>query len=159
MDVPGTTMDVPGTTTRVRRTIRLAAVGLFAVSLGLTTVACGSEQQAPDAVPSAATGAPDGSIPVVGGPSPESTSASETAERTPDDCGMTGGPDGALHVRLAGGDISCETAMQIAREYSPLIATGQPQTVSGWNCGPSAQLPGELARCTKDGQVIAFTAS
>ncbi len=71
---------------------------------------------------------------------------------------MTGGPDGALHVRLAGGDVTCETAMQIAKEYSPLIATGQPQAVSGWRCAPSAELPGELARCTKDNQVIAFSA-
>lgn len=141
------------------RTTKLAASALFACALGLTLTACGDEQQAPSA--SGVPGPPaDRSVPVVGGVSPKAPASPPPTTRstTADDkeCGMTGGPDGALHVRLAGGDVTCETAMSIAKEYSPLIASGKTQTVSGWTCGPS-DTSGELSRCTKDDQVIAFS--
>lgn len=147
-------------TTPIRPTRLIAAV-LFAALVGLTAVACGNEQEAPTATSGAATPPSDRSVPVVGGPSPASKApdsgddASSTA-KDDDECGITGGPDGALHVRLISGDVTCETAMSIAKEYSPLIATGQPQTVSGWDCAPST-VSGELSRCTRNNQVFAFT--
>ncbi|GAC58568.1 hypothetical protein GOHSU_43_00120 [Gordonia hirsuta DSM 44140 = NBRC 16056] len=143
------------------RTRARAATVLFAAGLGLILAGCGTEQQAPDSSQAAHTPPADRSIPVVGGVSPPSRDSAESPSSAPkdaDECGRVGGPDGSLFVRLAGGDVTCETAMSIAKQYSPLISTGEPQTVSGWDCGPSAETHGELARCTKDNQIIAFTA-
>ena len=123
----------------------------------LAAGACGSEQQAP-AGSAAAPSPADRSIPVVAGPDPAShppVTTSATADSA--HCGATKGPDGALQVRLVAGDVTCETAMAIAKEYSPLIATGQAQTVSGWDCHPST-VGGELSRCTRNDQIFALTA-
>lgn len=137
---------------------KLTAAAMFACALGLAVTGCGDQKEA-TATSGTVTAPADSSIPVVGGVSPQSqapTSEDTSAAADEKNCGMTGGPDGALHVRLAAGDVTCKTAMSIAKDYSPLIATGKPQTVSGWNCGPSSE-ENELARCTKDGQAIAFT--
>ncbi|GAA3947580.1 hypothetical protein [Gordonia caeni] len=147
--------------TKPIRPTKLVAAALFACLVGLTATACGDAQEAPDATSAGATPPSDRSVPVIGGPSPASTapdSGDDTSSTAKDDdeCGVTGGPDGALHVRLISGDVTCETAMSIAKEYSPLIATGQPQTVSGWSCSPS-EVPGELSRCTRNNQIFAFT--
>ena len=141
--------------TNLTRTTKLAATALFACALSLTLTACGDEQQAPTADSGVATPPADRSVPVVGGPSKKVPSTTSTA-KDDSECGRVGGPDGALHVRVGAGDVSCETSMSIAKEYSPLIATGKAQTVSGWDCGPST-VGGELARCTRDDQAIAFT--
>lgn len=147
--------------TTLLRPTKLVATALFACLVGLTTAACGDTQEAPEATSAGATPPSDRSVPVIGGPSPasstpESSDDSSSAAKDDDECGVTGGPDGALHVRLISGDVTCETAMSIAKEYSPLIATGQPQTVSGWSCAPS-EVPGELSRCTRNNQIFAFT--
>ena len=139
-----------------RRIFKGAATTLFACAVALTAVACGEENQAQNDVSGAATPPADRSVPVVGGPSKATPSATPTSLENDEHCGATKGPDGALQVRLIEGDVTCETAMTIAKEYSPLIATGQPQSVSGWQCGPSTTA-GELARCTKDGQIFALT--
>ncbi|MFC0313428.1 hypothetical protein ACFQNE_13435 [Gordonia phosphorivorans] len=144
--------------TNLSRTTTLAATALIAGVLGFTLTACGEQQQAPTAGSGVATPPADRSVPVVGGPSKAPASSRSTSSTAADasECGRVGGPDGALHVRIAGGDVSCETAMSIAKEYSPLIATGKSQTVSGWDCGPSTAA-GELARCSRDDQAVAFT--
>ncbi|MBB4133801.1 hypothetical protein [Gordonia humi] len=146
------------------RTMKLAATTVLGLSLALTAAACGDEQEAPSAEPSAsttvATPPSDRSVPVVPGPKPKtgSTTTTHETETSTDDaktCGATKGPDGALQIHLVEGDVTCDTAKAIAKEYGPLIATGQPQDVKGWNCGPSTTL-GELARCTMDSQAFAL---
>ncbi len=138
---------------------RAATAVVFAGALAAGLTACGNQQEAPTITSGVVTPPADRSVPVVAGPNPARTStASSTTSTAADDkhCGAAKGPDGALEVHLVDGDVTCETAMSIAKEYSPLIATGKPQTVSGWNCGPSTAA-GELARCTKGDQVFAFT--
>ncbi|MGO3327440.1 hypothetical protein [Gordonia sp. (in: high G+C Gram-positive bacteria)] len=146
------------------RTMKLTATAVLGLSLALSAAACGDEQEAPSAessTTSVAAPPSDRSVPVVPGPKPKSSTATSTSaerESTPDDaesCGAAKGPDGALQIRLVEGDITCDTAKGIAKEYSPLIATGQPQDVKGWQCGPSTTV-GELARCTKDSQAFAL---
>lgn len=143
--------------------MKLTAATLFAFSIALTTAACGTENQAATDSSSAVSGVTppsDASVPVVAGPkpktsaSPEPTGESVSADGTKT-CGATKGPDGALYIHIVDGDLSCDTAKTIAKEYGPLIATGAPQTVSGWDCGPS-DTAGELARCTKGSQAFAL---
>ncbi|WOC12016.1 hypothetical protein [Gordonia sp. MP11Mi] len=143
------------------RTMKLTATALLGLSIALSAAACGNEQEAPKAETSTAVVTPpsDRSVPVVPGPKPRSSTAPSTSPATTSgdgqSCGSAKGPDGALQIQIVEGDLSCETATAIAKEYSPLIATGQPQDVNGWNCGPSTTA-GELARCTKDSQSFAF---
>ncbi|MFT3660410.1 MAG: hypothetical protein QM809_03145 [Gordonia sp. (in: high G+C Gram-positive bacteria)] len=144
------------------RITKTAVTTLFACAVALTAVACGEENQAADtpSQTSASTPAPpaDRSVPVVGGPSRKAESTTSAKLENDKHCGVAKGPDGSLQVRLVSGDVTCKTAMEISKDYSPLIATGKSQTVSGWDCGPSTE-SGELARCTKDDSVFAFTAS
>ncbi|WP_026919720.1 hypothetical protein [Gordonia shandongensis] len=148
------------------RTFRLVAASLLGLALALTTVACGSENEATSAESSPssfakAPGSAESSVPVVGGPKPQSraSSTAPTSESTTDagqkTCGATGGPDGALQIHVVSGDLDCDTARTIAKEYGPLIATGEPQSVSGWECGPSEE-SGEMSRCTRGGQAFAL---
>ncbi|AUH67245.1 MULTISPECIES: hypothetical protein [Gordonia] len=147
------------------RTMKLAATALLVCSIALAATACGSENEASSGADksgaSAVTGSSDTSVPVVGGPKPQSTAATDesTGEATSSSgdktCGPTKGPDGALQIHIVAGDLSCSSAKDIAKQYGPLIATGAPQTVSGWDCGPSTTV-GELARCTKGGQAFAL---
>ncbi|MCF8587413.1 hypothetical protein [Gordonia liuliyuniae] len=144
------------------RTMKLAATAVLGLSIALSAAACGDEQEAPNAESSTTVATPpsDRSVPVVPGPKPRSSTpptseSPETATGDGQSCGSAKGPDGALQIRVVEGDVSCETATGIAKEYSPLIATGQPQDVNGWDCGPSTTA-GELARCTKDSQAFAF---
>lgn len=143
------------------RTMKLTATAILGLSITLSAAACGDEQEAPSADSSTTVATPpsDRSVPVVPGPKPQSSTATtQTRESTPDDaetCGAAKGPDGALQIHIVEGDVSCDTAKAIAKEYSPLIATGQAQDVKGWDCGPSTTV-GELARCTKDSQAFAF---
>ncbi|EGD53353.1 hypothetical protein [Gordonia neofelifaecis] len=144
------------------RTMKLAATALLGCSIALAATACGSENEAASgtdqASVTAATPPADRSVPVVGGPKPKSSAADETTDETTANdktCGATKGPDGALQIHIVAGDLSCDTAKDIAKEYGPLIATGTPQTVSGWDCGPSTTV-GELARCTKGSQAFAL---
>ena len=149
----------------MKRTVKLTATALFGLSLTLTAAACGSEEEAPQTArpdSSASVVAPpsDRSVPVVPGPSPKSATSSATTTTTADEagdsCGSTKGPDGALQIRLVEGDVTCDTAKSVAKEYGPLIATGKAQSVNGWDCGPS-HTEGELARCTKGSQAFALT--
>lgn len=72
-------------------------------------------------------------------------------------CETVNGPDGALHVIIfPGGSVDCGVVMPIAKEYSPKIATGSPQQVNGWDCGPS-QTRGVLSRCTKGNDAFGFS--
>ncbi len=141
------------------RTMKLAATAVLGLALAGGIAACGDESAAPTAESSSATVVTppsDRSVPVVPGRKPTSETTPETS--TPDDaesCGAAKGPDGALQIRLVEGDVTCETAKAIAKEYSPLIATGQPQKVNDWECGPST-VTGELARCTFDSKAFAL---
>ncbi|ALG83444.1 hypothetical protein [Gordonia phthalatica] len=147
------------------RTMKLAATVLFGASIALAGTACGSENEA--ASPGADTAASevstpatnDPSVPVVPGPKPKTTTSDEPTETVSADgnktCGATKGPDGALYIHIVEGNLTCDVAKSIAKEYGPLIATGAPQTVSGWDCGPSTTA-GEMARCTKDGSAFAL---
>ena len=145
--------------------MKLAATVLFGASIALAGTACGSENEAasPDTDTSAsAVSTPatnDPSVPEVPGPRPKTTSSDEPTETESADgdktCGATKGPDGALYIHIVEGELSCDVAKDIAKEYGPLIATGSPQTVSGWDCGPSTT-GGEMARCSKDGQAFAL---
>ncbi|MBM7368308.1 hypothetical protein [Gordonia hydrophobica] len=146
------------------RTMKLAATVLFGASIALAGTACGSENEAASSndgsTPAVMTPPSDSSVPVVGGPKPRSsTTAVQTDESTTSDgdktCGATKGPDGALYIHIVEGDLTCDVAKSIAKEYGPLIATGAPQTVSGWDCGPS-NTAGEMARCTKGSQAFAL---
>lgn len=137
---------------------RAGAAVAFAGALAAGLTACGSPQEAPTVTSGLPTPPADRSVPVVAGPNPARSSTTSPSASTPvadEHCGAAKGPDGALEVHLIAGDVTCDTAMAIAKEYSPLIATGKAQSVSGWDCGPS-QTTGELARCTRDGQVFAF---
>lgn len=149
----------------MQRTMKLAATILAGASIALAGTACGSENEA--ASPGADTSATgvsthvtnDPSVPVVPGPKPKTDASDEPTETVSADgnrtCGATKGPDGALYIHLVEGNLTCDVARNIAKEYGPLIATGAPQTVSGWNCGPSTTA-GEMARCTKDNQAFAL---
>ncbi|MGB3301759.1 hypothetical protein [Gordonia sp. (in: high G+C Gram-positive bacteria)] len=143
-------------------TKKLLATAFLGFSVVLTATACGSENDATSSADSSATVVTppaNSSIPVVGGPKPKTTSAdaapSSRSAEGDQTCGATKGPDGALQIHIVEGDVSCDTAKTIAKEYGPLIATGAPQTVSGWDCGPS-KVVGELARCTKGSQAFAL---
>lgn len=132
---------------------------LTALAVGGVVAACGAEEEILPEQASSSTVAPapspNESAPVVAGPrpaspAPDSSTASEGATDgagSETDCGLTSGPDGALRILITGGDVDCEAATELADEYSPLIATGRPQTIGGWECGPSP-IPGALAVCT-----------
>ncbi|MFW0786153.1 hypothetical protein AAFP35_16720 [Gordonia sp. CPCC 206044] len=124
--------------------------------LGVALAACGGEQETTSSSAatqtSATTVSENPSASVVGGPkpvSPTTSVADEHAAHT--QCGRAKGPDGSLQIVILDGDLNCDTAEQIASEYSPKISTGAPQTVAGWECGPS-QTPGILASCSKGDQ-------
>ncbi|MGB3697586.1 MAG: hypothetical protein WBA05_09145 [Gordonia sp. (in: high G+C Gram-positive bacteria)] len=147
------------------RTMKLAATALLGCSIALAATACGSENNASsssDAAASAGVTAPaNSSIPVVGGPKPKPQAPNHSAPESTSPsgaptCGATKGPDGALQIHIVAGDLPCDTAQTIAREYGPLIATGAPQTVSGWDCRPSTVV-GELSRCSRGSQAFALT--
>ncbi|WAC57890.1 hypothetical protein [Gordonia sp. SL306] len=130
--------------------ISLAVLAGFA---GVVLAACGGEQEATSSSEtSAATISENPNASVVGGPkpvSPTTSVADDHAGHT--QCGTTKGPDGSLRILILQGDLSCDTAQQVATQYSPKIATGQPQRVSGWQCGPS-ETAGILASCSKGDQ-------
>ncbi|MBD0023802.1 hypothetical protein GII33_21150 [Gordonia pseudamarae] len=110
------------------------------------------------------------SAPIVGGPVPASKRSSHKAD--PDaatrtttsaptpatgECGTTQGPDGALHIVILAGEVTCAEAKGLTKEYNAkAIATGQQKKVGDWTCGPS-QVHGLLAACQKDQSVIGFT--
>lgn len=132
------------------RTLLAVVVG----ATGLALAACGSEQEATTTSTAAPVISENPSAPVVGGPKPASPTASEAEpEAGHTQCGTTNGPDGSLRIVILEGRLSCDTAKQIATEYSPKIATGAAQTVSGWSCGPS-QTAGVLASCSNDGKAF-----
>ncbi|MDR2280111.1 MAG: hypothetical protein LBE07_04545 [Gordonia sp. (in: high G+C Gram-positive bacteria)] len=144
------------------RTMKLAATAVLGLALAGTVAACGDETAAPSAESTSATAVvtppTDRSVPVVPGRKPTSATATTPDSSTPDDaksCGPAKGPDGALQIHLVEGDVTCSTAKAIAKEYSPLIATGQKQKVRDWECGPST-VTGELARCTYDSKAFAL---
>ncbi|MYR07414.1 hypothetical protein GTV32_14350 [Gordonia sp. SID5947] len=121
---------------------------------GIALAACGGEQEATSSSSetTATTISENPNASVVGGPkpvSPTTSVADDHAGHT--QCGVTKGPDGSLRIVVLQGDLTCDTAKQVATEYSPKIATGQPQQVSGWQCGPS-ETAGILASCTKGDQ-------
>lgn len=143
------------------RSIRIATL-LAAAALGVTLSACGTEEEAPAPTSVTATVSENLSAPVVAGPKPGSaTATSSAADDTADaaagerSCGTTAGPDGALRILVSTDDVTCEQATALATEYGPKIATGQPQTVNGWDCGPSQQ-SGVLASCSKGDAIISF---
>ncbi|WHU47222.1 hypothetical protein QNM97_25315 [Gordonia sp. L191] len=151
--------------TLTRWSARSLAVGGMAALATVSLAACGDEQQSgaqdSSAAPSVTT--PSTSVPVVAGPSPQSrtteaTSGAQSASTssTSKTCGSVAGPDGALRVLVLAGDVDCETAKKIGTEYSPKIATGQQQKVSGWTCGPS-EVRGILAACQSGDKVLGFT--
>ena len=104
------------------------------------------------------------SAPIVGGRVPASKSGSDkpgsdVSAPTPanGECGTTQGPDGALHIVILAGDVTCSEAKGLTKEYNAkAIATGQQKNVGDWTCGPS-QVHGLLAACQKDQSVIGFT--
>ncbi|GEE00293.1 hypothetical protein nbrc107696_07390 [Gordonia spumicola] len=143
------------------RTYKLAATAVLGLALAGTVAACGDETEAPSAASSTVaevTPPSDRSVPVVPGRKPTSETTQTPKSSTPDgvkSCGATAGPDGALQIHLVGGDVTCATAKAIAKDYSPLIATGKAQKIKEWDCGPS-NVAGELARCTKDDLAFAL---
>lgn len=141
---------------RSRDRILLAVSGTV-VGAALLLTACGSEQESASGPGTASEPADSTSPVVVGGPRPESpaTSVPEETEPGTQQCGKISGPDGALRVLIVSGSLNCSTAMELAKEYGPKIATGEPQTVNGWKCGPS-QTTGVLASCTKDDAEVTF---
>ncbi|MEP9393053.1 hypothetical protein ABLE94_12445 [Gordonia sp. VNK1] len=142
-------------------TARIVVTGLAGIA-ALSLAACGSDEQSTTtstvaSEPDVTT--PSTSVPVVAGPSPRSQSQSSSAETsaavggTP--CGSVAGPDGSLDVVVLAGDVDCDTAKEIANEYSPKIATGRQQRISAWTCGPS-EVRGVLAACQNGDKVIGF---
>ncbi len=138
--------------------------------------ACGGDDSTASVTPSAAsqstpaqsvdtstrTAASENSnAPAVPGPSlPPATSVPDS-KKLPDvegtRCETVNGPDGALQVIIfPGGSVDCAVVMPIAKEYSPKIATGSPQQIAGWDCGPS-QTRGVLSRCTKGSDAFGFS--
>ena len=118
------------------------------------------------AAPASQTGiavSQNSNAPAVPGPSlPPATSIPES-KLLPDldgtRCDTVNGPDGTLQVIiLDDSSIDCAAAMPIAKEYAPMIATGKPQQVQGWDCGPS-QTSGVLSNCTKDATRSPFRSS
>ncbi|GAC67662.1 hypothetical protein [Gordonia soli] len=141
----------------VRRVLLLAP--LVAVALAVVLVGCGTEQESPGSASSASVGtvSENPSASVVGGPRPATpvSSVPRSTHIQGTDCGETRGPDGALEIVVLAGGVDCGTATKIAQEYGPKIATGQPTTVSGWQCG-LADTAGVLATCTKGSDRIGF---
>ncbi|MGC4935189.1 hypothetical protein ACLQ3C_16070 [Gordonia sp. DT30] len=150
---------------RTRRRITwqwFGIVGMAAIATA-SLAACGDEQQSDAGGTSTpAASAPATSVPVVAGPSPHSathttrTSAVSSAAATATTCGNVPGPDGALRVLVLAGNVDCATAQKVATEYSPKIATGHEQQVSGWTCGPS-EARGILAACQSGNKAIGLT--
>ncbi|QKT05972.1 hypothetical protein HUN08_01275 [Gordonia sp. X0973] len=157
------------------KTLITRLVGTAAVigATGLTVLACatdgndatnsaassaGATASSSDASPSAST---DNGIAVVPGPNPNNSGpTSIPAERVVPDvpgtkCGPAQGPDGALELVILKGNVSCDTAKGVAKEYGPLIATGQKQDVKGWTCGPS-DAENILAACAKGDDAFVF---
>ncbi|AZG46718.1 ABC transporter substrate-binding protein [Gordonia insulae] len=135
------------------RSLHRIVLVLAAGVLGLALAACGSEQESSTPSQGAATTVSENpSASVVGGPKPASPTTSVADDHAGHtECGTTKGPDGALRIIVLEGALDCATAEQVATHYGPKIATGQPQQVSGWDCGPS-ETAGILAACSKDDQ-------
>lgn len=139
---------------------RLIVTGA-AVAAVLGVAACGGTESA-DVPTASSTSVADSTVSAgssavaVPGPKPRPASAVPADEQVAGEkCGTTKGPDGALQIVVTQGSLNCGTAKQIAGEYGPKIATGEPQTVSGWRCAPS-QTEGELATCTKGGDAFSL---
>lgn len=134
------------------RAAKLLSSAAVTGAIALAMVGCGSEQQATDtSSATAATSSPAAST--VAGPKPAPPPSSIPAEKQTSvvagtQCGLTKGPDGALTIVILDGNVSCDTAKAVAKEYGPKIATGASHTVSGWDCGPT-QTVGVLAKCVK----------
>ncbi|WP_143696025.1 hypothetical protein [Williamsia sp. 1138] len=114
-----------------------------------------------DPSPSRTASAENSNAPAVPGPSLPPATSIPDSKKLPDvegtRCETVNGPDGALHVIIfPGGSVDCAVVMPIAKEYGPKIATGSPQQVSGWDCGPS-QTRGVLSRCTKGSDAFGFS--
>ncbi|MFT3716306.1 MAG: hypothetical protein QM774_10265 [Gordonia sp. (in: high G+C Gram-positive bacteria)] len=140
------------------RTTKLAATAAFAALLGLTTAACGSEQEAPADKSAAPAGS---SAPVIAVPPQSATGSVSEDPKVADEksCGSTSGPDGALQIRVVSGDVDCDAAKEAAKEYVAApdgFFTSQEKDVSGWLCAPSAEVEGELTRCTKDDKIFSL---
>ncbi|MFT4042853.1 MAG: hypothetical protein QM673_06790 [Gordonia sp. (in: high G+C Gram-positive bacteria)] len=141
------------------RSVDLVQVA-FATAAALLLTACGTEHRSASDTPSS-TAAEQSTRPVVvGGPRitrPATSITDQTSKTTSGtrECGKTAGPDGALRVLILDGTVRCADAKKLASAYSPKIATGQPQTVDGWQCGPS-ETAGILAACIKGDAEIDF---
>lgn len=143
----------------------LGVAALFAGAV-VTLAACGTEQESgasgtASSTPAYTSSTGASSVPVVGGPDPRSKTRTSSAEASSSSqggttCGTISGPDGSLRILVLAGDVDCTTAKKIGGEYSPKIATGTAQQVSGWTCGPS-QVEGILAACQSGDKVIGFT--
>lgn len=145
---------------RVAKLLSSAAVtGVIA----LAVVGCGNEQQATDTSASSATAATSSpAASTVAGPKPAPPPSSIPAEKQTSvvagtQCGLTKGPDGALTIVILDGNVNCDTAKNVAKEYGPKIATGANHTVSGWDCGPT-QTVGVLAKCVKGNDAFGLVA-
>ncbi len=114
-------------------------------------------------VSSATAASSESGVAVVPGPNPSKAApppASVPADRQVPDvpgtkCGPTRGPDGALELVVLRGHVNCDTAKKVAKEYGPMIASGQKQTVQGWTCGPSDSA-NILAACAKGDDAFVF---
>ena len=161
---------------------RVAAPLVIAAGAVLTLVACGGDESTSSGDTSVApisgsaaigSGSPSGSgptssrtttensnAPAVPGPSLPPATSIPDSKRLPAiegvRCESVNGPDGALQVVIfTGSSVDCAAVMPVAREYGPKIATGTPQQVSGWDCGPS-QTRGVLSRCTRGSDAFGF---
>jgi hypothetical protein len=148
--------------------IAVGAAGMLAACGGDDSTASQNSPSAPGSTDmsasstadeSSATSAPtsateNSNAPAVPGPSlPPATSIPES-KRLPSvegvRCETVNGPDGALQVVIfTGSNVDCPAVMPVAKAYGPKIATGAPQQVSGWDCGPS-QTRGVLSDAQKD---------
>ncbi|PHV68870.1 hypothetical protein CSW57_01140 [Williamsia muralis] len=112
------------------------------------------------ATSSRTTSTENSNAPAVPGPSLPPATSIPDSKRLPAiegaRCETVNGPDGALQVVIfAGSNVDCAAVMPVAKEYGPKIATGTPQQVSGWECGPS-QTRGVLSRCTRGSDAFGF---
>ncbi|HEY5853451.1 MAG TPA: hypothetical protein VIW24_05185 [Aldersonia sp.] len=86
--------------------------------------------------------------------------ASEAATHTPDSadtpCETVRGPEGALRVVVFdGSEVGCAEVMPVATSYGQYLATGEPHSIDGWDCGPS-QAPRVLVTCTRGTDAFGF---
>ena len=129
--------------------MRATTISVLAFVVCAALTGCGGDSTEPGTGSASAT-------PTTGAPGPATEAATHTPEPADTPCEEVRGPEGALRIVVfAGSEVGCTEVMPVANNYGQYLATGEPHTVDGWDCGPS-QAPKVLVTCTRDTDAFGF---